>query len=361
MELKQSNKLSITTKTVGWLVENYYIDKFEPHTMSGYQREIDRKHCQSIINYVGDGTSFYFPSSIVAAKESDDDGRLRIVDGQHRIEAFKIIKLQNPEVFQKIEDKELPVIVLISPDKETEMETFITINKTSKKVDTSLATVIKMLSAGDTKDDRKSKIAYISVETAYVLNYRQEELNQDFNTKYSNSLRIWDERIAFEGQTTRTRYTITLNAFVREISRLVSILESKNYLDFNWSESTDAFTTKVKFMEFFLHLWDEIYKKWPELFNEDGLDNRRIIQGGIGLGAIFRVLTREIKTRIDTEDEMDDIAALVTEMFNHISLPNDVWMPNTENSFSRYSSGSGYAYIASEILSNMRSNGYGIN
>ena len=132
-----------TRKTVDWLVNHTRVNVFNPMTFEGYQRSIDKKHCAKIVDYLS--REFFLPTSIICAsrKEYTEDAQLYIVDGQHRVEALRLLREEYPARYKQVKDYELSVIVLEKAEEEVEIDTFITINKTSKKVDTSLAYVLK--------------------------------------------------------------------------------------------------------------------------------------------------------------------------------------------------------------------------
>ena len=98
---------------------------------------------------------------------------LFVVDGQHRIAAFEEIKKQNKDLYKQIKDYTIPVVILNNVDINSEIDTFIRINKTGKKVDTSLAYILKNQIKGLYKQDDTAKIDYIVVETAKKLAFIQ--------------------------------------------------------------------------------------------------------------------------------------------------------------------------------------------
>ena len=175
---QEKNRIIQTKKTVDWLVKNTRVNVFNPITFEGYQRSIDKKHCEKIVSYLQ--RDFFLPTSIICACKNSytEEEKLYIVDGQHRVHAFQLLKEQNPERYNEIRDKELSVIVLEKVQEEVEIDTFITINKTSKKVDTSLAYVLKNKINYNraSKDISISKREYLSVELASILNNSEESL-----------------------------------------------------------------------------------------------------------------------------------------------------------------------------------------
>ena len=137
-------KLIGTKKSVGWLANNTEVSVFDPISFKGYQRQIDERHCERIVKFLEN--DFFLPTPIICAIDtefSDTTSPLRVVDGQHRIYALKMIKRDNYKRYNEIENLEIPVIVMAGVDEKLEIETFININKTAKKVDTSLALVLR--------------------------------------------------------------------------------------------------------------------------------------------------------------------------------------------------------------------------
>lgn len=49
-----------TKKTVDWLVDHTKVNVFDPMTFQGYQRSIDKKHCDKIVAYLS--KEFFLPT-----------------------------------------------------------------------------------------------------------------------------------------------------------------------------------------------------------------------------------------------------------------------------------------------------------
>lgn len=77
-------------KTVDWLVRNTRVRTFDNIKFTGYQRQVNKNHVSNIVKYLKENP-FYLPTSIICASEEEytEDTILNIVDGQHRVEAFK--------------------------------------------------------------------------------------------------------------------------------------------------------------------------------------------------------------------------------------------------------------------------------
>ena len=53
-KISQNKQLDLlqTKKTVDWLVNNTSVNVFNPINFTGYQRQIDNKHCSKIADYL---------------------------------------------------------------------------------------------------------------------------------------------------------------------------------------------------------------------------------------------------------------------------------------------------------------------
>ena len=340
IKISQDKHLDLlqTKKTVDWLVGNTTVDVFNPIDFTGYQRQIDTRHCLKIMDFLKQ--DFFMPTAIICAtdKEFQENGELRIVDGQHRVEAFKMMRDEIPERYNQIKEYEIPVIVMAKVDQNTEIDTFITINKTSKKVDTSLALVLKnKMNKYNTSDDlTMSKAEYLSVELAQKLNDREDSNN------------IWYERILFEGNPKNTTRLISLNAFVKSTRVLLNHMSKRNLITLDWKCQEEIELCIGKCYKFIILIWSIIQNKWPELFNSD-LENRRIIQGAIGYTSINKVIV-ELLGIFSYENENDFISKF-EERIRYISIEPNKWLPG--GSYSKYSSGSGYNIVSRELLNAM--------
>ena len=167
-------------KTVDWLVRNTRVRTFDNITFTGYQRQVNENHVLNIVKYLKENP-FYLPTSIICATDEEvtNDTVLNIVDGQHRVEAFKRLKENDLYKYNGIKNYELSVVILEKPSEALEVDTFITINKTSRKVDTSLAYVLKnKINKNNTSssDLTIAKKEFLAVELAINLNSDRNSL-----------------------------------------------------------------------------------------------------------------------------------------------------------------------------------------
>lgn len=340
IQVKQRNDINLyaTKKTVEWLVENTEVSIFDPVSFEGYQRQINKEHCQKIVDFLC--VDFFLPTAIICAtnEKFNEDVRLRIVDGQHRVCAFRMLREENKIRYDEIKDKEIPVIVMEQVDEKVEIDTFITINKTSKKVDTSLAIVLKnkINKYANSDDLSMPRAEYLAVEVAL-------KLFSDQNCE------LWFNKILLEGTTKNTPQLITLNAFVKSTRTLINNMVKKKLLVLNWKtkEEINGYVTICQ--EVIMTIWNAVAARWSSLFYGD-LEKRRIIQGPIGYASINRL----INILLSEYDciSLEDFKKVIESKIRSISLDDKNWYPG--GYFSGFSSESGYSIIANELLNSIK-------
>lgn len=335
---QDDHQLVVTTKTIEWLIHNTSVSVFDPVRFEGYQRQIDENHCSKIVSYLK-GASFLPSSIICACDEYTDEMPLRIVDGQHRVHAFKMLAEKESVRYDEIKKIEIPVVVLVGVPIETEIQTFITINKTSKKVDTSLAFVLKnKLSKGDS-DMVMSRAEYIAVEVAQGLNENEDKL--------------WGNRILYEGNVKKSNCYISLNAFVKASRVFINTLNQIGYVNLNWNQGTkqeDVRQIVELTTDLTLFIWRTVYLRWPEL-TDSSFEEKQILQGSIGYTAITRMLVKLIKEKGVKAEELKDFISM---KIHSIKVPYTQW--TKDGSFSHYSSESGFRIVSETLINSIDSN-----
>lgn len=328
-------KIIQDSKTVNWLVNNTHVRTFNNLDFTGYQRKVNEDHVLKIVDYLIKN-EFYMPSSIICSsdEEVNKDTKLNIVDGQHRIEAFKRLKKIDEKKYCEIKDFELSVVILEKPSEELEIDTFITINKTSRKVDTSLAYILKnkinrkKLSSNDLTIAKKE---FLAVELAI-------DINSDKNT-------LWYNKILLEGNPRQNAYeTISLNSFVKSVRVLISYLNKYNIININWTNEIELEEIKSNLKLVFLEMWKIIQFKWPNLFN----DNNSVIQGNIGVSSINKYIIMQMKTLKTKYCSMEEFNDLVKKWIINLNVDEFSWLKGNE--FSIYSSESGCNIIARNLI-----------
>lgn len=330
-----------TTKTVEWLIHNTSVSVFDPIEFKGYQREINENHCKKIVKYLE--KDFYLPTPIICACDGtySSETTLRIVDGQHRVRAFEQLEKKYLSRYEEVKDYEISVIVMEDVDEELEIDTFITINKTSKRVDTSLAYVLKNKLNVDKHSGNLTipKLDYLAVELAVKF------VNNEF----------WQDRISFTGPpNNKGPETISLNAFVKATRRLIGQLERRKIISIEWDNKEEIGDYVKKVEEILNNLWAAVISKWPNLFSSE-FEKLRIIQGPIGYSSITRFIANEIKGLTEHEINSFDEFGSINKWIDSIDLSEDIWYPG--NRFSKFTSESGYNIIASELKESMKFQG----
>ena len=340
MQLRQDCECKIIcdTKTVDWLVSNTSVRTFDNINFTGYQRKVNESHVSKIVDYLMK-SNFYLPTSIICASDENvtKDTRLHIVDGQHRVEAFKTIKINDLDKYNEIKDYELSVIILQKPSEMLEVDTFITINKTSRKVDTSLAYVLKNKINKANKSSCDLTIAkkeFLSVELAINLNNDEKSL--------------WYNKILLEGNPTKnSQETISLNSFVKSVQNLIGYLEKYEIIKIDWNNDTELDYVNNIIKTIYLKIWDAIRLKWPILFTEE-FHNKSVIQGTIGVSSINKYIIMQLKQESVNSYDLNLFISKVEYWIKNINISQNLWYKG--NRFSQFSSAAGFNIVANYLL-----------
>lgn len=335
-------KLIVTAQTVEWLIDHARPNVFcfdSEGKIKGYQREINNDHVDKIISYIEEKSKqglFYFPSNIICSKPSYDndlkDGELYVVDGQHRIRAFELIRSRDPSLFDKIRRFQLPVLILDGVDEDNEISTFITINKKNKKVDTSLALILQNKIRNIYSDSSAAKVDYLAVWLAQELNEKDEW--------------IWRSQIAFEGSAKEKNRLLSLNAFVKATRRMIRCLEKIELISLDFSDKHNLEEAKRITKKTYSLIWKSVSKKWAELF-EDNQWLNTVIVGPIGVTSILKYIAAQLGNSVVDESQLEK---LINQNITRIDLPVDIW--RKRGLFSKYTSESGYSKIVKCLQNN---------
>lgn len=335
---KKDVNLFATKKTVDWLVNNTEVSVFDPVSFTGYQRQINKGHCQKIVDFLC--VDFFLPTAIICATDEkfNEESRLRIVDGQHRVNAFRMLREEHKDRYDEIKDKEVPVIVMERVDERAEIDTFITINKTSKKVDTSLAIVLKnkINKYANSDDLSMPRAEYLAVEVALKL-------------LSDPDCELWYDKILLEGSTKNTPQLITLNSFVKSTRTLINNMVKKKLLVLDWRTKEEINGYISICQEVIMAIWNSVAVRWGDLFNGD-LEKRRIIQGPIGYSSMNRLVNILLDKYCSVS--LDDFKEVIESKIRHISMDEKYWLPG--GYFSGFSSESGYSMVANELLNSIK-------
>lgn len=351
---KQSNiKMYITTMNIEELVANSFVAHYDSQTGEDYQRPPVPSHYRKIAQYFINDNNPILPSAIIAAisesKVKYDEAKaeimlldkLRIVDGQHRIEGIKALKNFSTNGARKYEDVKmsfgLPVIIMeIKPaDEIVEIDAFINLNSKGKRVKTDLAEALKakkisMKNKGDliSKPDADS-IAALSMDIVRRIGNKKECF-------WKNIIIMPDEN------GNRNKQPISSLAFQRAIKPIVS-----KYLmqrDTNGLTQEDVENEIISIIEY---AWNCVTERWKECFSADGkYDERYNICKGIGVVPLFNILAEK---GMSVNDEINaDCVKKYKELLEKSEVKSSDWYIG--GTFSGLSSQSGFKRIERFIL-----------
>ena len=211
------------------------------------------------------------------------------------------------------------------------MQTFITINKTSKKVDTSLAYVLKNKLSVFDGNMAMTRAEYLAVEVARYIN---ETPNK-----------FWVDCILYEGAIKQSNRYISLNSFVRATRIFINSLAKLGLVDINWHSKEDVERLKELIADIIIHIWDCVYRRWPEL-TDSRLEDKQILQGSIGYTAITRTIVTT--SRLYHFANIDDYKAFVESIVMDFRVDYYNWLRGS--TFSKYSSETGYKLVSDVLL-----------
>ncbi len=328
------------------LIENTRVEYYDPNNnTNGYQRPLIPSHYRKISQYLQNSKNPILPTAILTAVDPGQvtpeneqvliNGKLRVVDGQHRIAGFRHLRSIDEKAFSKVRNYSISTIIMeISQENKIyEIESFININKTSKPVSTDLAIQLR-------EKIRRNNIKRL-----------EEEMNLSIATNICNNLNsngqsIWYQHIKL-GDDNNKGKTISISAFLNSILCVVD-----NYLELNADiENFNQYERTINILtEFIEDAWKKIKEKWPICFkNENESGNIRYnIQKGIGVYPLHEILGESLKLANGNLDEGID-------NFNKILIDSKVeqynWMVGGD--FSSYNSKAGFKTII-EYINNKR-------
>lgn len=338
-------KMYLITLTIEELVENTYVKIFESDSGEGYQRPVSPTHYKKITKYFKDEKAPILPPTILAAINKEDitfadnkliiNNQMRLVDGQHRIEALKYLEQTDIERYNELKKVELPVTLMsIEPDQEIyEVNTFIDINSKGKKVSTDLAIRLreKLRNHAGYYKSKKDLVEAIATKVALYLN------NED-------KLSVWFEAIKTGPEVKGT--IISINAFCRSLSPIVEKKIDYDGIDFEGINEDKVKEIAKSISSIVNNIWDCTKDKWPDCFEKySPMFNKNYnLQKGTGTYSIH-LLFNECMEK--SQGNIKNAATLFKDFISMSKVKSEDWL--TGGNFSGYSSQSGFKYIANEI------------
>jgi DGQHR domain-containing protein len=369
VRLVQSNiDMFMTSLKVKDIINNYEVDIHEQEkNPQGYQRPPIPTHYRDIGKYLLDNSNTIFlPTALLAAidkrqiiKESHNTleirGKIRIVDGQHRIKGFeyaiekenKLGSNINNKLSQRLEDFQLPLIIMVidleNPiEKINEVSSFININSKGKKVSTDLAINLR------------NEIYKLNDEYLLDENKMQEKIATE-TTKHLTNMNdsIWTNAIKLV-PTDKGR-VISLNLYNKSLFPII-----KQLIEFYEINDDKEVNDMINHLQLFINdIWDIVSIVWPGCFSNKRYNKDYNIQKGIGVHALHLILTDCISTNINKliskDNNISNLNELLSQSINcfkevidNSKVTEKDWY--TGGRFSGYNSASGFKKVKYYIL-----------
>lgn len=363
--MQDSIKIVITSLTVDELIKLAKPEVYNSvDSPQGYQRPINNNHVKNIVEYLKNEQYPILPTSMVMAIDTEDflyrsnnefkfNGHLRIVDGQHRIEAMRRIvkeleeeiKLYPNDKYVETQDElnmflrwEYPVNIMLlnksdNWERYIEIRSFVDINKKGKTVATDLAdTNMRNIRATLKELPQKQAIHQISLQVV--------------NTLIEDKKSVWYKSIKTGDIGTNTKI-IGIAQFSKSIMSL-----SRNYLYSKYGKKEyyekDEIECVVRNLsEKLKEYWGIICSKWEHAFvyNSDmktySVNYDYSIQKGIGVFPLHRLITTEFIGSKDIDEALESCRRILSE--NKSQIDSSDW--EVGGTFTSYSSSSGHAKI----------------
>ncbi|TWD92205.1 DGQHR domain-containing protein [Neobacillus bataviensis] len=365
VSLKQNNiNMFMITLFVKDIIKNYEVDIYDQdENPLGYQRSPIPTHYRDIAKYFLNTSSIFLPSAIIGAVNKNQikisnqntleiQGKIRIVDGQHRIKGFEYaiglgakLGINREKIIQQMQEFQLPVILMeidkSSPsEKLNEVIAFIDINSKGKKVSTDLAISLRNEMYKTNEDYLLDEIKLqerIATETAQSL------------TKSADSL--WFK--AIKHTPSDKGRIISINLFNKSLLPII-----KHFIELTPPINNKEVTIISKELESFINeTWVAIYKRWPKCFTNTKTFNKDFnIQKGIGVHALHLVLEESLtKIRQEFSNANSPLKDILTKSFIDFhevlelsTVEEDDW--SAGGKFSGYNSASGFNKVKFYLL-----------
>jgi DGQHR domain-containing protein len=189
----------------GALVDRYTIPRRDSRSKTGYQREVSITRVNRLMKDLRARRVDLPTSILVNLREYDPlaniiesaDGprlrlstndKLRVVDGQHRVEALAKLMEEDPERWASFE---LPFVAMLGASEREEIRQFYVVNSTAKSVRTDLA-----LDLLKQRAESEPGVMDALIETGETWKVRGQQVVEDLERASS----IWRGRIRFPGE-----------------------------------------------------------------------------------------------------------------------------------------------------------------
>jgi DGQHR domain-containing protein len=335
----------------------------------GYQRAPEQKRIEKIKNYLQievkdplfptgilvsarkplDFKPFELQSSITKKKKNDFgeleiDQTLYVIDGQHRIEAFKDI-MQKESLALKYGYIELPIIILSNFNYKEEVEQFFVINSRQKAIKTDLA---QRIFIEITKSDNETKLISEKDKWQMPVITVVDELNKDENSHWNGLIGLPDD-----DKDIRKERVITQNSFVKSLKPFFIGSNRK------WDYSSDTMENGSKIVEECKKLINDYWNMLEEVWEDAFLDKKNyILFKTVGVFSLHLVLAIYMSEHpeLGHKEAILNIKNLLIHAKNNNKLRDEFWQAGNRAARDRglnagaYSSSAGHTKLALSIL-----------
>lgn len=336
-------------------------DEEEP----GYQRFPDQKRIDKVKNYIQvESARPTFPTSLLVSARSPlsfnatagDYGELTInqqlfvIDGQHRIEAFKdMVKVD--ELKAKYGYMELPIVILSNFKYSEEVEQFFVINSRQRKIKTDLAQRIYLeLSKEDIKTELVPEKDKWQVVAAKIV----DSLNRD-------PLSIWYQLIELpnDEKDVRKERLISQNYFIKSLKPFFTGATMR------WNYSKDTSYNGRDPLKECPPLLEAYWKAIRQVYGEAFIDKKKyVLFKTVGVVSLHMVLAEYMKRypAQSQDEQIQGVKALLEYARDKNKFTSEFWQVRDKDSSENgvyagaFSSGAGHNRIAMAILNQRKLN-----
>ncbi len=199
--------MAVGVITAGALVDRYTIPRRDSRSKTGYQREVSVSRVNRLMKDLRARRVDLPTSILVNLREYDPlanmvespegprlrlstNDRLRVVDGQHRLEALARLMEEDPDRWTNFE---LPFVAILGGSEREEIRQFYVVNSTAKSVRTDLA-----LDLLKQRAESEPGVMDALIETGETWKVRGQQIVEDLERASS----LWRGRIRFPGEPT---------------------------------------------------------------------------------------------------------------------------------------------------------------
>ncbi len=221
------------------LVTNYDIDAHSQDNESGYQRQGKVIRSKRFANFIGRHGGFFHQTVLANVRDPTQlkfspvgegnegilstNGKLFIVDGQHRVVGIKA--LLEGEDGTKFSDFPVPILVMVGAQQKEEAFHFFIVNRTQQGVKAELGDILlsKVIEKARLTPDFEKDVLGSSEKISLI--QQAVELAQEMN---GNPDSIWKSRISYPQEPVDENTSITQRGFTQSVKEMLrdKVIES---------------------------------------------------------------------------------------------------------------------------------------